>query len=113
MLHTVLASAIAIGASLLLGQSALNLRWEWTFYGVGSPMTLGMLTSSGFTLALAAAEFSLAVNWYRRQPNAAVGLAALGVLLSLLYGDVLGAVLAASSTLVLLELRAERAAANG
>jgi hypothetical protein len=109
LLHTVLASAIAIGASLMFGQSAVNLRWEFAFYGEGSRMTVGMLTSSAVTLLLAAAEVILATGWYLRRANAGIGLFALGMLLSLLYGDLIGALLAATSTVVLLEGRAERA----
>jgi len=108
----VLASAVAIGAALMFGQSTLNLRWEYGFYGDVSAMTLSLLTSSGLTLALATAEVSLAVGWYRRLEGAGVGLVALGMLLSLVYGDLLGVVLAVATYAVASELGEERAAAQ-
>ena len=107
-LHTFLAATIALGGSVLLVQSMLNVTWETGFYGTMSTFTTALLLSSVIMIGTAAVQATSGFAYALGHRWGAWGLLLVSVFLIAGTPSPLSWVLAFAAAMIVLDLWASR-----
>ena len=107
-LHTFLAATIALGGSVLLLQSMLNVTWETGFYGRMSTFTTALLLSSVIMLATASVQVTSGFAYALGHRWGAWGLLLVSVFLIAGTPSPLSWILAFAAAMILIDLWASR-----